>query len=109
MKIKKDYSEFLGCWIDAAVPRTKYGICEILTGIAAALGTKYDQLTHEPKDLAPEDRDYWLEAVTREVDELINSILNPQGFLAIWDCGDYVILHESEYFSDRKDYLTANN
>lgn len=102
----KDYSQYLGCWIDGALPRNSQEIAERLTMLAADLHADSDQLAHESEDLNTEDREMWLQDVITELDQCINNVLNPHGFLGTWIDGDYVVLHQSEYFENEHDYFT---
>ena len=104
--MKTDYSELLGCWIDGAIPRNSQEIAERLSQLATYLYADSDQLAHEPDDLDTESREIWLQDVIDELDQAINNALNPHGFLAVWEAGDYILLHQSEYFESESDYLT---
>lgn len=102
----KDYSEYVGWWIDGALPRNSQEIAEWLTMLASELHADSDQLAHEPEELSPADREMWIQDVITELDECINNALNPHGFLGTWIDGDYIVLHQSEYFENEQDYFT---
>lgn len=103
---KKDYSNLTGCWIDSAVPRTSLEIAQAMSELARHLQIEDVEINSPPKDLLnEEDMEMWLDDVIFELDEKINAELNEHGFLASWESGDYIIFHQSEYFSDPEDYF----
>lgn len=106
--MKTDYSELVGCWIDGAIARNSQEIAERLSQLAACINADSDQLAHEPEDLDVESREMWLQDTIDELDQAINNALNPHGFLAVWEAGDYILLHQSEYFESESDYLTMD-
>jgi hypothetical protein len=101
-----DYSNITGCWIDSAVPRTTLEIAKAMVKLAEHLQIQDVDLESPPKDiLNEEDMEMWLDDVIYELDEKINLHLNRHGYLASWENGDYIIFHETEYFSDPEDYF----
>lgn len=104
----KDFENLKGCWIDGAISRNNREIAERLSILAAYLGADSDQLAYENEDLSQDEESMWLQDVIAELDKGINEILSKQGYLAVWESGDYIIFHQSEYFESELDYLTHN-
>lgn len=104
---KVDLEQMKGCWIDGAVPRSNREIVSVLLRIAMELNDSvdYSYFTEKPQSVQEHEVDYWLNAVIYELEDFINDNLNPYGYLASWEEGDYIIFHQSEYFIDPNDYL----
>lgn len=104
---KVNLDQLTGCWIDSAVPRTRQEIASKMLDIAMLLNpdADYSGFKEPPPGLNDEESEFWLEDVIYELDEDINESLNPHGYLASWEAGDYIVFHQSEYFSDPDDYF----
>lgn len=107
MNTKKDYSELVGCWIDAAIPRDEHEITQRLRQLASFINANLSDLPDTRHYKNDPNEDFYNQDMQEAIDVAINLVLNPNGFLAVWDCGDYIVFHESEYFADERDYLTA--